>query len=213
MIRITDVLKDIIQGCDMLQFGMAHKLLNLSKAARYLKPLVEARTKKKATSSSILMSLSRLQKHYSRVMPQSSQFKLNNLNIFTDLSTVTFNKTQKISVGTLEFFAHIKKLSGYVNITESGHEITMIFDNKFVGEVKKFVKATPKYINNNISGISVVFDEKHYYQPGMIYTLFQQLTLQGINVIEISSTYTELVIYLERKDMKIAFDSLFNRFF
>ncbi|MFA5842448.1 MAG: hypothetical protein WC882_02095 [Candidatus Gracilibacteria bacterium] len=213
MIRITDVLKEIIQGCDLLQFGLAHRLLNLSKVADYLKPLVEARTKKKVTIPSILMSLSRLQKTYSRIMPQASDFKLNNLNVFTDLSTVTFNKTQKVSENTIQFFAHVKKKLGYINITESGHEITLIFDKKYIKELKKIVKVAPKYINQDVVGIAVIFDEKHYYQPGIIYMLFQQMTLQGINVIEISSTYTELVLYLERKDLKIAFDSLFNRFF
>ena len=213
MIRISDALKEIIQSCDFLQFGIAHRLLNLSKVTTYIKPLVEARTKKEVTDAALLMNLSRLQRDYSKIMPQICDFKLDNINMFSNLATITFDKTPNKSKKANKYYQYVKGKDGYINITESSTEITIIVDEKYLEDIKKYLKNDPKYLNKDVVGISVSFTDDYYQQPGIIYILFQQLTLQGINVIELSSTFTELILYIEQKDIKVAFDSLLNRFF
>ncbi len=42
--------------------------------------------------------------------------------------------------------------------------------------------------------------------------LLQRVALQNVNLIEISSTYTEIVFYVAEKDTRIVFDTLFHSF-
>jgi aspartokinase len=42
--------------------------------------------------------------------------------------------------------------------------------------------------------------------------VLQQVAVQGINVVEIASTATELILYLDQKDVRLAFDTLYQRF-
>ncbi|MEZ5590063.1 MAG: hypothetical protein R3F53_04905 [Gammaproteobacteria bacterium] len=45
----------------------------------------------------------------------------------------------------------------------------------------------------------------------MLYTLLQRVALQNVNLIEISSTYTEIVFFIAEK-IRIVFDTLFQSF-
>ncbi|MCP4606727.1 MAG: hypothetical protein GY847_40500, partial [Proteobacteria bacterium] len=42
--------------------------------------------------------------------------------------------------------------------------------------------------------------------------LIQQVALQNINVIEVASTATEFNVYVRSKDVRLAFDSIYQRF-
>ena len=45
-----------------------------------------------------------------------------------------------------------------------------------------------------------------------LYYILQQTTLQNINIIEISSTFTEIVLYVEEQDTKLTFDTVYESF-
>jgi hypothetical protein len=62
MRKISDALEAIVEGNPALAFGLHHRLLNLTKLARFLRPSVEAQTRKGVSDSAVLMSLSRLQR-------------------------------------------------------------------------------------------------------------------------------------------------------
>lgn len=46
MIKISEAIQDIVHNNDQLRFGFHHQLFNLSQVARFIQPLVEARTQK-----------------------------------------------------------------------------------------------------------------------------------------------------------------------
>lgn len=88
----------------------------------------------------------------------------------------------------------------------------MIVDQKSFPIVKRFISSKPKYINKDLSAIHVQFEEKYANIPGLIYHVIQCVTLQNINISEISSTYTNLIIFVDQKNTELAFDTLYNTF-
>lgn len=65
-----------------------------------------------------------------------------------------------------------------------------------------------RFIHHAVSSIGVTFDEEYLTIPGFIYIILQQMMPLNINIIEVSSTCTELVLYIDEKDMKIAYEAL-----
>ncbi len=212
MIRISDEIKKMIEESDFLQFGLSHRLLNLSQVAAYLVPLIETRTKKEVSKSAVLMSLSRLQKNYSKIMPKMEDIRLKAINIFSNLSVASFEKTDSLKKKLFQFYETQISQNRFMVINESTHEVTVMLDAELLDDLQKHLGSEMKYLNPQVAGVSVAFDEEYFERPGVIYSIFQQLTLQGISVVEVSSTYTELIIYVNHKDVKLVFDSLFNRF-
>jgi aspartokinase len=209
MINISGAINEITSKNSVLLWGLSNKLFNLSQLSRFLHSLVETRTKKSVQQSAILMNLSRLQSRISKISPKRAQFKVEDITTRSNLTVLTFEKLKLVRQKINEFYKRLEGKNEYISITEGTSEITLVFDTKLrrlLGGIK------PKKEYSNISAIALRFPEKYVNTPGFIYTIVQELALQNINIIEICSTYTELIIYVTKEDTRLTFDTIFDQF-
>ncbi len=212
MIKISDAIKEIISENSFLEFGICNKLLNLTQLAKFIKPLLEVKTKKEIQTSAIVMNLSRLQKKYSEeINVDEDLFQIDNISVFSNLVTLTFTKTPETHKQINKAYEKIFS-KGYCSFSESMGEITIIFEQNFYSKIISIISEKPKYENQNVSAIGVKFSEELFHNIGLLNILMQKLTLQGINLIEITSTFTEFIFYIEEKDLSKAFDTLHHCF-
>jgi hypothetical protein len=212
MIKISDEIREIISRNPFLEFGMAYRLFNLTQLAKFIKPLIEVRTQKEVQPTAILMSLSRILKVSEKVAPQINDFKIENIAINSNLTTMTFAKSDQILAEIDKLGLRIREKNGFWSITQSSSEITIFFENTFLDLAKDILTESTKYENNEISCIGVRFSEKYFEIPGILYALMQKITLQNINLIEITSTYTEFNFYAKQEDVKLTFETLHDYF-
>ena len=212
MIKISAVLSELISKNNFLNFGLAHQLLNLSQTAEWIKPLVEARIQKKVSSSAILMALSRMGKIKEKTVPQLREFHLKNINVYNNLCELTFAKSLGLESSLDRIYRVVQEKGGYITISQSMNEITLIVSRSCGELVKKQIAAETKFEKSHLSALGIQFDPKYVKDIGMLYYLIQQLTLQNINIWEFSSTYTEIIFYVAQKDLRLAFDTIYQRF-
>lgn len=212
MIKISQAIQELIHNNSMLEFGLSHGLLNLSRTAEFLKPLLEVRTKKSISKSAVLMSLSRQQKIKAKILAHLDDIKLTNLNVHTNLCELTYFNTPGVHAKLETIYKKVQKHKGHISISQGLTEITLLFDKKFFDFIRKTIGFKPKFIKTDLGALGIQFDPKYIEHVGMIYYLIQQLALQNINIWEFSSTFTEITFYLESKDVQFAFDTLYQRF-
>jgi len=212
MLKISDALAKIVDVNDFLKAGLAHRLFNLSQLSRYLKPLIEARLQKEVKESAILMNLSRMQRDYSKSYKFTDQFLVEKISVQANLFTATFAKSPVLHKQVNQFYKWIQKFKGFISISESSKEITIIVEVGFLERMPEFIKADPIFIKKNLTGIGVQFDAEYTKTPGFLYLVLQKTTLQGVNLIEVFSTYTEFMIFVDHEDTKLAFDTLYSCF-
>lgn len=212
MLKISDALGSIINVNDFLKAGLSHRLFNLSQLARYLQPLVEARLKKEVKESAILMNLSRMQTDLNKKHKFTDSFIVEKISVQANLFTATFAKTPDIHKQVNNFYKWIQKYKGFISISESSKEITIIVEVAFLERMPEFIKDDPIFIKKNITGIGVQFDAEYTKRPGFLYLVLQKTTLQGVNLIEVFSTYTEFMIFVDDEETKLAFDTLYSCF-
>lgn len=212
MLSIPEAVQQTIEKDGFLHFGLANGVLNLSKTARFIKPLIEARTKKSVSIAAVTMALSRLKTLKKRANVQLKRVKLDSINIAKNLAEITYERTAENISALEKVEKEVRKNNGYIVITFGTSELTVIVEEKFLLDIKHGMPMSPKVILKELVAVGAKFDEGYIPHVGMVYTLIQQLTFQNINVIEFSSTYTELVFYLNKKDMKLAFDTLYEQF-
>jgi hypothetical protein len=213
VIKISDAIKDIIHNNDQLLFGFHHQLLNLSQVARFIHPLVEARTQKNVRVSAILMNLSRmhqqLTQHKSR--PQD-KFYIDKINIHTDLCSFTLVKTGPSHRELNRMYSDVQKRHGFMTITEGISEITAIVESDNFDLASKWLTEPIRLVNQNIASVGVKFHEKFIEVPGLLYMILQMVTMQQINIVELASTATEFIIYINQQDIYLAFDAILSKF-
>lgn len=213
MIKIADALEGIINGNQFLAYGLQNRLLNLTQLAKYLKPLIEARTKKELRSpSALLMMLSRLQRERGKKIKKLEKFKVRNITAYSQLAIYTFAKNQTFLSQMSKLYSAIEHRHSYMTLGQGTDEITLIVNESGEEELKKHIRDLPKQHSKNIAALSIKFGEEYYSGPGLLFYLIQQVTLQGINIKEITSTYTEIVFYVDEKDLKLLFDTIYIQF-
>ena len=212
MIKISDALKTIIKSNPLLEFGIHHGLFNLTQLARYLQPFVQARTQKDISTSAITMSLSRLQQSLSANTPEPEHYLIEKISIVSGLCTATFPRSPQAHKRLNSLYNHVQNNNGFCSLAEGMREITIIVENRYQQKLQTLLDQAPLYTHSQLASVGVQFG-KHYADiPGMLYTLIQRVALQNVNLIEISSTYTEIVFYIAEKDTRIVFDTLFHSF-
>jgi aspartokinase len=217
MIRISEAIESIVDSHRALRFGFYHGLLNLTKVARYLKPSIEARTKKDVTDAAVLMNLSRLQKKLARA-PQSQsrarrdQLVLDQVNIQSGLCAATVAKSSTSHRELNRVFNSVHAKSGFLTITEGLREVTVIVEAANLRLLTSALTSPPRILHEDLASVSVTFDQRYLKVKGILFQLLEEIALQDINVIEIASTATEFSIFLREDDVQLAFDAIYNRF-
>jgi len=213
MLKISTAVWEIISDHPLLYFGFHNRLLNLSQVARFIRPLVEARTKKEVRDTAVLMNLSRLQARLKDEPPASgSGLLLDKISIHPGLCSFTLFKSAAAHEELNRLFTRIHEDHGFITVTEGITEITAIIEESNFSRAQGLFTEAPRCVHRNIASVGVTFSEKMLEIPGVLYQLMQQLALQNINVIEVASTATEFNIYLKEEDVRLAFDSIYHRF-
>lgn len=212
MIKISDVVRELVAQNPHLSFGLANRIFNLTQLAQFLQPMIEARLKKEVKASAILMNLSRLQQHYDIRFKAKPKFQIENITIQSNLVTRTYyknNRTEK----PVEALSHaVRNRNGYFGWNEGMNEHAVVFERRFLDLAKEFITEEPKYQHDFVSALIMKFPKVYSDQPGFLYTVLRTLALHSINVIEVTSTYSEFTVYIDRKDIQLAFEALETAF-
>lgn len=211
MIKVPDTVATLIKGNPLLQLGLQNDLLNLTKVAHFLRPLVEARSKKTVQPAAILMALSRLrrsqQKRRAAVDPAKT---IRAVTAQPDLAIVSFDLGRNVHTEVAKLYREVRRKRGYITVTEGQREVTIILEEAMLPLVRQTVPVPPSQLRRGLGCLGVTLDERRVGSPGLFHFVFQQLYFQGINIVELASTTTELMIYIDQSDMQTAFATLYG---
>ncbi len=205
--KLSEAIKKVIGEDQHMGYFISNRLINLSKFASYIRPNLESMTGHFYRDSAIIMALSRYQKKVD--VTYRPKLKISELEITTELATMSFDKDETIHEKIQSLFNKAVEERQYFTISESNHEITIISKQDFL---KRSNMPEPKYEHFDLSAITVQFERSFLNQSGVVAAILQRLSFQRINLVEIASTCTELTCYIEKDDMKLAFDTLHSNF-
>ncbi len=210
MKKISDALRENIQGNPFLEFGLHHGLFNLTQLAHYLRPYIESRTSKQLTPAALTMALSRWQRATPSTVFRQTDYVVDKLTIHSRLQTATYPKMPDIHKYLNRLYERVHGEGGYCSLSQGQHEVTVIVDREYRLPSRKSVR--PVFYHDNIAAIGVQFAPRYAEIPGMLYMILQRVALLNINLIEITSTFSEIHLFIDETDMQTVFDLLFQTF-
>lgn len=203
MKTVTDSVREILYSSDTALEALRGGILNLSAYAQTIHAQVEQETWKSVRVGTITVALSRIASEIEKVEPLRPKVKITNLSIQADLCDISFEKTEKL----LELLPDLQKTlphqarSVFVQ-TVGLSEVTFVASSKLSGSIVKHL-GDPKSIFKDLVGITVTFEKEYLEIPNVIYSFIATLATKRINIIEIVSTYTELMFVIEAKDREV----------
>jgi hypothetical protein len=201
MIKIQPIVRDIVMQELEAYFALSNGYMNMSSYAYQIKPKVEMLTKKKATITSIVVSLSRLRKELVKAKPLIHNVKIKNITTKLPLTEMAYENNnefneqleslqKKILVSQEDFFT----------VTKGITEVDIICSSNLENKVLKHFKTKPKIINHNLAAIGVSYGSEVFGTANVFFSLLSVTARARINIEELISTPTELIFIVAEKD-------------
>lgn len=216
MKSIATVVEHIVQESPFLKELVSLDVVNLSGLARQIKSAVEEATHKEVSEGSILVALKRLTKKIQTDNQLSSTFFTmhpeitvrSNLFEVTVKNSPTFIDKQK----KLLLFAN-RQQSHFLTFTFGPFETTTVGSNQIL-DMTMSLYAGEQVVSTieNVAIISIKFPTSIVDSPFLYYSILRTLAWSGISIVEMISTYSELVLVLNQQDIELAF-SLIRKLF
>ena len=209
MISIKECVDVIVSDNLFLEDSLYNEYLNLSSFALYILPRIEQMTKKEVTIWSIKIALSRIAKEKQNSIPYK---KICSDNIFVkkNISLISLNNT----VNSNKLISKLHSINlwedkNYFWVIQWVNEIDIIYSKNLKSWIEDILcNHNVKLKIDNLWAIWIHLDEELLNTMWVIYNLTKKLAFYNINIINILSTYTEIVFVIKEKDIKKAFEVL-----
>ena len=216
MITVSEVVESIVRRTPFLEEALARGILNLSALAREIKPEIEKELMKKVREGAIVMGLKRLSSKIKKTHNKQRSFFKNppDLMVRSNLVEITILNSETLLNKQKRLLEQIKSVQNYfLTFTQGIYETTIIVSKNLEEKLLKIFEAE-KIISKfeNLSSITIQLPEGSALIPGIYSFILKALSWEGINLIEVVSTFNEFTIILESKNTDRAF-SILKRIF
>lgn len=202
MIKIQDVVRDIVYAEEEALYSLAKGYMNLSAYAKIIRNEVEEKTKKDVKVSGIVVALSRVQKTLNKINPLVQDIKINNITTKSPLSEIVFEKTPVILSRLSSLYEKVKTNSDdFLTMTLSTSEITVICSDKIKDQVLKHFKEKPRMIEAGLASLGISIDPKYYPMPNITFSLIRRIAKKRIPLAETITTHTEIIFVFPQKSL------------
>ncbi len=201
MIKIQNVVRDIVIKELEAYFALTHGYMNMSSYAYRIRPTVETLTKKQVTIASLVVSLSRLGKELKKERPLIRQVPITGITTKLPLTEIAYENEEK-------FLKELETLHKKINVspedfftmTRGTHEIDIICSTNLEKKVLEHFTLKPKWINHNFAAIGISYGVEVFGMPNIFFSLLAVTARAKINIEELVSTPTELVFIVAEAD-------------
>lgn len=135
------------------------------------------------------------------------------MTVRSNLFEITVLNSETSTERFLELLKLRREIKYFFTITEGVFETTIIASTDLKSKVKEILKGeTIVFELDNLSSITIRLPKDAIKTPGTFYFFLKSLAWEGVNIIEVVSTYLEFSIIFEEKDVNRAFTILRSLF-
>jgi aspartokinase len=175
---------------------------------------VEEITLKKVSTGSLIMAIKRLQKSISPNYKPITIFQEAPDMIVRSNLTLIYVKNSANLLSKLALIEKASKNFQKKTLFTYGRAETLILANKLSADSITKILASEQTTQTfpNVSSITIHIPQESVQNAGIFYFLIKSLAWEGINILDMLSTETELVLIFENKDVNEAFRILYSLF-
>jgi aspartokinase len=210
MVTISRIVEKMIKENPSLEIALSKDIISYSKLARYLREEVESEFGKKITDTAIMQALKRIREKSERMYEKKERFYALEINTNSNIMSVTIGKSNRLPKIMQDVYSMPELEEGFVlNATHGNNQTTFLISKIIEPKLEELLEGEKIVAKmDSLSQISIRFDHKMFETAGFIVYVLKDLTWNNINIIEIVSTYTELIIIVKNEDLMKAYQIL-----
>ena len=198
----SKTVREIVSQDYVLSFGLQNRILNLTQVARLVRPAVINICEKEVSIDSIVMALSRMQDEMIE-FAVPNKLQVDEFVIKKDLALISLRKSKLNLQKILKLKLHALQNDKFYSVSESMNEISLMVHDSLVDVFESYCFEGVNFVQNDIAALMIKIPKEYLELPGVFQYFVQKLTLQRVNILEVSSTYTELIFYVDVKNLEL----------
>lgn len=202
MIKVPNVVLELIQTDEIALEALRSGLLNLSAYAEKIHKRVENATKKPVKKGTIVVALSRLIKNLPKTAVLLPNIRLTNLSITSSLAILTYEKTAETQRKIAVLHPFTLATQDMFSVTEGPTEVTIVCSEKAKEKLMKHFGGKPKNRYADVVAVTAGLAKEFVGKPNVFYVLLGALAGKRIPILTIVNTNTEIAFLVKRDDME-----------
>ena len=213
MPTVSHLVQKYVRSLPHLEQFIGRDLVSFHRLARYLRPMIEGELEKEVDEGAIVMALSRLRNSMGERrehLQKTPAWEKIELSLRAGAVEIDLQKGPKTQEKVSKLPSMMEGAGDDIfSIVCGQYEITLITSAKYE---EKFVRALSGekilHIERNLSLLYLRFPQEALYLPGFIDRVLSELAWENINIFEVISTLTELVLAIRDEHAAKAYDVL-----
>ncbi len=203
---VNRVVRDIMEKDLFLNISLRNGYANLSGIARFIAPKVESRLGELPNREAIMSAIKR---------NRGSIFSLEGA-----VKSALAASTVKMTTGMVQlilpnlYFPRMLDYfqagitSGSVFLSTGLQSASFVAEKAILHNMDKSLRQLVSNIREDVSAMHLIMDRNALETPGFLTSLFEKLSMAGINVIGTANSYSDLVILVDDENSSDAFSAI-----
>lgn len=210
MVTVAKVVEKIVKENPSLEIMLSKDLISYSKLARYVKAEVKKELGREVKDSAIIVAVKRLQERSAKAYGRPVEFTARNISTHSNLMEVAVLNSPRLADRISRVYSLPEMEEGaLLHISEGRNQAIFVFSENIEGKVRGILEGEKMLLEiKGLSQLSITFGKEMLETPGFLVYVLKELAWNGINVVEIISTYTELNIIVESEALTKAYKIL-----
>lgn len=205
MKKTSVVVAELVSESVTLQNQLVHGTANLSALARKIHTAVEKRAKRQVRVETVTVALHRHQKRLSKTLPQVPVFSFQDSLMQTGLSELIFPKTAEFLLRLSVANRHFLEKGLFITVTQGINEISIVALTKQIPNLLRDLTPFQTQVRiDDLANLTFKVPASYTHTPNIFYALLSALAAKHINIIELTTTSTEISLLVHKDDAQTA---------
>ena len=213
MRTISTEVTNYIKEKPFLSTALSQGIINLTALSRQIKSDIEKRCHRKVQTMAIVMALKRISdtlEFTSTHLIIKTLRRLGDITVRSSLIDYNFKLSETILANQAKALSRIRKGTDVFYATSRGVEETNIVVSKNIEPLIDEIFETENCYSKRkeLSAITIKLPEENVSVPGVYYFIFQRLSWENINIVEVISTSNEFTLLMTEDVVTKAFETI-----
>jgi hypothetical protein len=205
---ISKSVREEVDGDSLLQEALARGIVNISAAARLLKPAIVSSVGRNVSEEAIITSLKRIKGAYRRgTLGYLKVLAKSSVEVRTDLAMVSVEVDPEASAKIKD--VAFKNYDAFVQISSSPNAYSLVFERSLFGYLRgKFEEDQIMEAKTELAALIIHSPDEIIETPGCVAAIYNRVGRGGINVVDTVSNYTDTILVVKMSDVVKAFTAV-----
>ena len=211
MPTIAHITRKLVERRPFLEESLAEEIVNHSALAESLIPEIEKELKKKVKFSAVNLAIRRMSEDLEKKKIINLKFdKQTDITTKSRIVEIVLFKDKNLPEYLKKIYSLIDFRKGdFLTTTQGINELMIITNERNQEKIKKILpKRSIKRIIKKLCALSLNIPETSVEQIGLFYIVARAINWEGVNIVDIVSTYTEITILVKEEDSAKSLEAL-----